>query len=41
MTLPLDGLAFEKKLQQLIAESRFEKKVTEVVGEDFTKSFVR
>jgi len=41
VTLPLDGRAFEKKLQQLIAESRFEKKVTEVVGEDFTKSFVR
>ena len=41
VTLPLDGLAFEKKLQQLIAESRFEKKVTEVVGEDFTQSFVR
>lgn len=39
--LPLDGAAYEKKLQQLIAESRFEKKVVEVQAEDFTKSFVR
>jgi len=37
--LPLDGAAYEKKLQQLIAESRFQKKVVEVIGEDFTKSF--
>lgn len=41
ITLPLDGLAYEKKLQQLIAESKFEKKVVAVVGEDFTKSFVK
>jgi predicted dehydrogenase len=39
--LPLDGAAYEAKLQQLIAESKFEKKVVEVKGEDFTKSFVR
>ena len=39
--LPLDGVAYERKLQQLIAESRFEKKVVAVTGEDFTKSFVR
>ncbi len=41
VTLPLDGLAYERKLNQLIADSRFEKKVVEVVGEDFTKSFVK
>ena len=39
--LPMDSAAFEKKLQQLIAESKFEKKVVEVSGEDFTKSFQR
>jgi predicted dehydrogenase len=39
--LPMDGAAFEKKLQQLIAESKFEKKVVEVTGDDFTKSFHR
>ena len=39
--LPLDGAAYEQKLQALIAGSRFEKKVVEVQGEDFTKSFVR
>lgn len=39
--LPLDGAAYEAKLKQLIAESRFEKKVVETVGEDFTKSFNR
>jgi hypothetical protein len=37
----MDGAAFEKKLQQLIAESKFEKKVIEVSDEDFTKSFRR
>ena len=31
----------EGVLQQLVIESRFEKKVVEVKGEDFTKSFVR
>lgn len=39
--LPLNGAAYEAKLKQLITESRFEKKVVEVKGEDFTKSFVR
>ncbi|MBI2927818.1 MAG: Gfo/Idh/MocA family oxidoreductase [Verrucomicrobia bacterium] len=39
--LPMDSAAYEKKLQQLIAESKFEKKVVEVAGEDFTKSFHR
>ncbi|MCP5518177.1 MAG: Gfo/Idh/MocA family oxidoreductase [Verrucomicrobiales bacterium] len=39
--LPLDGAAYEQKLQQLIADSKFEKQVVEVKGEDFTKSFVR
>ena len=39
--LPMDSAAFERKLQQLIAESKFEKKVVEVSGEDFTKSFHR
>ena len=38
--IPLDADAYEKKLNQLIAESKFEKKVVETaVGEDFTKSF--
>ncbi|HKS37634.1 MAG TPA: Gfo/Idh/MocA family oxidoreductase [Verrucomicrobiae bacterium] len=39
--LPMDGAAFEKKLQQLIAESKFEKKVVEIKNDDFTKSFHR
>lgn len=39
--LPLDGAAYERKLQELIASSRFEKKVVAVQAEDFTKSFVR
>lgn len=39
--LPLDGIAYEKKLNQLIAESKFEKKVVQSAGEDFTKSFSR
>ena len=37
--LPMDSAAYEKKLTQLIAESKFEKKVVEVSNEDFTKSF--
>ncbi len=38
--MPLDAAAYEKKLNQLIAESKFEKKVVKTaVGEDFTKSF--
>ena len=39
--LPMDGADYERKLLQLIAESRFEKKVVAVAAEDFTKSFVR
>jgi predicted dehydrogenase len=39
--LPMDSAAYEKKLQQLIAESKFEKQVVAVSGEDFTKSFHR
>jgi predicted dehydrogenase len=39
--LPLDSAAYEKKLNQLIAESKLEKKVVEIANEDFTKSFNR
>lgn len=39
--LPMDSAAYERKLQQLIAESKFEKKVQPVSAEDFTKSFIR
>jgi predicted dehydrogenase len=39
--LPMDGLAWEKKLQQLIAESKHQKKVMKVSTDDFTKSFNR
>ncbi|MCX7871736.1 MAG: Gfo/Idh/MocA family oxidoreductase [Verrucomicrobiae bacterium] len=39
--LPLDSLAWEKKLQQLIAESKHQKKVLKTSSDDFTKSFNR
>ncbi len=39
--LPLDGAAYEKKLNELIAASKFEKKVAQVSNEDFAKSFQR
>ena len=39
--LPLDGAAYEKELQRLIAESTFEKKVVEVSDEDFASSFTK
>ncbi|HTG43591.1 MAG TPA: Gfo/Idh/MocA family oxidoreductase [Verrucomicrobiae bacterium] len=39
--LPLDAQAYEKALQQKIAESRFEKKVVQTSDEDFAKSFIR
>jgi len=39
--LPMDSAAWEKKLNQLIAESRHEKKVVQQTAEDFTKSFNR
>jgi hypothetical protein len=41
VALPMDSAAWEKKLNQLIAESRHEKKVVQVAAEDFTKSFNR
>lgn len=39
--LPLDGAAYKTKLNELIAGSKFEKKVVEVSTEDFAKSFHR
>ncbi len=39
--LPMDSAAYEKKLQQLVAESKFEKRVAEITNDDFTKSFNR
>ena len=39
--LPMDSAAYEKKLNELIANSRIEKKVVEVSSEDFIKSFRR
>ncbi len=39
--LPLDSAAYENKLNELIAQSRLQKKVVEVIDEDFTKSFNR
>jgi predicted dehydrogenase len=39
--LPMDSAAWEKKLNQLIADSKHEKKVAQVSSEDFTKSFNR
>ncbi len=39
--LPMDSAAYECKLKQLIADSKFEKKVVEISSEDFTKSFTR
>jgi len=39
--LPMDSAAYERKLNELIAASTFEKKVVKTSSEDFTKSFVR
>ena len=39
--LPMNGAAYEKMLQQLIADSKFQKTVKEVGAEDFAKSFNR
>jgi len=39
--LPMDSAAYEKKLKELIAASKTEKKVVEVSNEDFTASFRR
>ena len=41
VALPMDSAAFEKKLNELIASSKFEKKVVEVSDEDFAQSFNR
>ena len=41
IVMPMDSAAYEKKLNQLIAGSKVEKKVVEVSNEDFTKSFNR
>jgi predicted dehydrogenase len=38
---PLDGAAYEQKLNELIAQSTFQKKVAKISSEDFTKSFMR
>src|SRR4051812_11843639 len=37
--MPMDSAAYEQKLNQLIAESKVQKKVVEIANEDFTKSF--
>ncbi|HVY68956.1 MAG TPA: Gfo/Idh/MocA family oxidoreductase [Verrucomicrobiae bacterium] len=39
LELPLDGAEFEGKLNELIAGSKLQKKVVEIAGEDFTRSF--
>ena len=39
--LPLNAYAYEVKLQELIANSKFEKKVVQTSAEDFSKSFNR
>ena len=39
MELPMDGAAWEKKLNQLITESKIEKKVVKVATDDFASSF--
>ncbi len=39
--LPLDGLAYERKLNELIAASTAEKKVVPISNEDFAQSFTR
>jgi predicted dehydrogenase len=39
--LPLDAAAYEQRLKQLIVESRVQKTVVPVSGEDFTQSFHR
>ena len=39
--LPMDSAAYERKLNELIANSKIEKKVVEISNEDFTKSFKR
>ncbi|MSU62915.1 MAG: Gfo/Idh/MocA family oxidoreductase [Pedosphaera sp.] len=41
LRLPLDAGAYEQKLQELISNSRFEKKVVEIKNDDFIQSFRR
>ena len=41
IAMPMDGAAFEAKLQELIDSSKFEKKVVEIKNDDFTQSFHR
>jgi len=41
LELPMDSAAYEATLQQLIVNSKHEKKAAEVSNEDFAKSFVR
>lgn len=41
LTLPLDGAAYETRLNQLIAESNFQKTVVKQGADDFEKSFRR
>ena len=41
LELPMDGKAWEKKLNELIAGSTHEKKVVELSGDDFSASFRR
>jgi predicted dehydrogenase len=41
VALPLDSAGYAAALQQLIAESRFEKQVVAVANDDFTQSFHR
>jgi len=41
MPLPMDGAAYEQKLNKLISESKLEKKAVTVLNEDFSKSFNR
>lgn len=39
--LPMNSQAYERKLQELIADSRHEKKTSAVSNEDFARSFIR
>jgi predicted dehydrogenase len=41
LSLPMDSAAYEKKLNELIAGSKVQKKVVAISAEDFTKSFNR
>ena len=41
VALPLDGAAWERELQRLIASSKFQKEVREISADDFAQSFRR